>query len=165
MTTGVLPATASRPALPVMLVGSQRSGGVGDQDVEAIHAGNGSLLWSSTALNQWTYSVALQPVVPGTGGELRRGAAGFGGPFSGHAAGAPPPPPLELGFWADAGSSASAPDWTMVIPNSTQNSGIGPPKAVFSARPAAKPASRSVRRALLMPQVNPGSRYRCGKRN
>ena len=29
------------------------------------------------------------------------------------------------------------------------------PKALF--------ASRSVRRALLMLQVNPGSRYRCGK--
>ena len=27
-----------------------------------------------------------------------------------------------------------------------------------------KSASRSSRRALLMPQVNPGSRYRCGKR-
>ena len=27
-----------------------------------------------------------------------------------------------------------------------------------------KPASRSLRRALLMPQVNTGSRYRCGKR-
>ena len=27
-----------------------------------------------------------------------------------------------------------------------------------------KPASRSLRRALLMPQVNTGSLYRCGKR-
>ena len=32
------------------------------------------------------------------------------------------------------------------------------------ARPAAHSfASRSVRRALLTPRVNPGSRYRCGK--
>ena len=31
------------------------------------------------------------------------------------------------------------------------------------ARPAANFASRSLRRALLMPQVNPGSRYRCGR--
>ena len=30
------------------------------------------------------------------------------------------------------------------------------------ARPAPKFASRSLRRALLMPQVNPGSLYRCG---
>ena len=29
----------------------------------------------------------------------------------------------------------------------------------------AQPASRSLRRALLTPQVNPGSRYHCGKRN
>ena len=34
------------------------------------------------------------------------------------------------------------------------------------ARPAQTPfASRSVRRPLLMPQVNPGSLYRCGKRD
>ena len=29
----------------------------------------------------------------------------------------------------------------------------------------AKSAPRSLRRALLMPQVNPGSLYRCGKRS
>ena len=32
------------------------------------------------------------------------------------------------------------------------------------ARPAAESASHSVRRALLIPLVNPGSLYRCGKR-
>ena len=32
------------------------------------------------------------------------------------------------------------------------------------ARPAAKPASRSVPRALLTPALNPGSLYRRGKR-
>ena len=32
------------------------------------------------------------------------------------------------------------------------------------ARPAAKSASRSSRHALLMPRVNTGSLYRCGKR-
>ena len=32
------------------------------------------------------------------------------------------------------------------------------------ARPAAESASHSLRRALLMPLVNPGSLYRCGKR-
>ena len=87
MTTGVLPATASRAALPVMLIGSQRSGGTGDEDVEAIHARNGSLFWSSTDLKQWSYSVALQPEVASkTAGETQRGVAGFGCPFSGHAA-------------------------------------------------------------------------------
>ena len=34
----------------------------------------------------------------------------------------------------------------------------------LQARPRAKPASRSFRRALLTPQVNTGSLYRCGKR-
>ena len=36
---------------------------------------------------------------------------------------------------------------------------------LLNARPAPSPsfASRSVRRALLVPQANPGSRYRCGK--
>ena len=37
---------------------------------------------------------------------------------------------------------------------------------VIKGRPVMpKPASHSSRRALLMPQVNPGSRYRCGKSN
>ena len=35
---------------------------------------------------------------------------------------------------------------------------------IHVARPQQKIASRSLRRALLMPQVNPGSLYRCGKR-
>ena len=61
--TGVLPATPSRAALPVVLIGSQRSGGTGDEDVEAIHARSGSVFWSSSALKQWSYSVALQPEV------------------------------------------------------------------------------------------------------
>lgn len=128
---GVLPATSSRGALPVMLIGSQ---GIGDEEVEVIHPRNGSLLWSSTALKQWTYTVALQPVVMSAtgGGELQRGVAGFGCSFSGHAKGTPPPPPLKLGFWPDAGGSASAPSWQVVIPNSTQNSGVGPPKVHFS---------------------------------
>ena len=40
-------------------------------------------------------------------------------------------------------------------------------RARASAETKARPApfaSRSLRRALLMPQVNPGSLYRCGKR-
>ena len=38
-------------------------------------------------------------------------------------------------------------------------------KAAIAAGPSrAKSAPRSLRRALLMPQANPGSRYRCGKR-
>ena len=40
------------------------------------------------------------------------------------------------------------------------------PKTTFAYKDMARPApfaSRSARRALLMPQVNPGSLYRCGK--
>ena len=36
--------------------------------------------------------------------------------------------------------------------------------AEAEARPAAQSAPHSLRRALLMPWVNAGSRYRCGKR-
>ena len=32
------------------------------------------------------------------------------------------------------------------------------------ARPEHSPRARSLRRALLMPQANPGSLYRCGQR-
>ena len=44
--------------------------------------------------------------------------------------------------------------------------GVGPPAGATRGRPVARPnASRSARRALLPPQVDPGSCYRCGKGN
>jgi hypothetical protein len=139
VTTGALPASPARAAVPVLLTGSQFTS---DEDVEAIHARTGELFWGSTALEQWTYGVALQPVVSAPAPaappsvysteQLQRGVAAFGCPFSAHAKGTPPPPPCELGFWQDAGGSSSAPNWKMVIPNSTQNAGHGPPEVVFS---------------------------------
>ena len=52
------------------------------------------------------------------------------------------------GLWSGAGGPASG-----ILPLYTPSNG---PSSRHSA-------SRSVRRALLMPQVNAGSRYRCGK--
>ena len=62
--------------------------------------------------------------------------------------GPPPPPPLPVG----------AVDLTVHTDATTHqisNLSMGPSRA--------KSAPRSLRRALLMPQVNPGSLYRCGK--
>ena len=52
-------------------------------------------------------------------------------------------------------------------PGCTRDDGSGEFRELPKARPAQTPsfASRSVRRALLMPQVHPGSLYRCGKIN
>ena len=47
----------------------------------------------------------------------------------------------------------------------TRGGAQGKPEVVLTARPAQQTAPRSVQRALSTPQVNPGSRYRCGKGN
>lgn len=133
--TGLLPRSPSARAQPVLVTGSQFTS---DEDVEAIHARTGELFWSSTALAEWTYAVALQPVVAlgsyhatnatsTPAATLQRGVAAFGCPY-----GCPscPPAPCELGFWGDAGSADSAPNWKMTIPNSTN--GDNPPTVDFS---------------------------------
>ena len=51
-----------------------------------------------------------------------------------------------------------------VEPPSARPAGAGCATHAGTARPQAKSASRSSRRALLTPRVNPGSLYRCGKR-
>jgi hypothetical protein len=143
--TGMLPAAGpSAPPRPILITGSQFTS---DEDIEAIHARTGDLFWSSTALAQWTYAVALQPVVAAaaaaeqkkgggttdfngnstTTAASRRGVAGFGCPF---ACPSCPYAPCELGFWADGASASSAPTWKMKIDNSTQSH--GPPFVSFS---------------------------------
>ena len=107
---------------PALFAGSQYTS---DQSVSSVDMQSGKLLWSSTALGQWTYGVALSPVHSGDG---TRALATFGCPFDPEQA---PVAPCELGFWKNATNGTLS--WRMPIPGAEVSASHGPPFISFSA--------------------------------
>jgi outer membrane protein assembly factor BamB len=109
---------------PLVATGSQFTS---DQDVSALHARTGEAFWSSTAMDEWTYGVALQPRLPADPSRPSVGLVAFGCPFAPSGI----PPPCVLGFWKDATKGKLA--WKAPLLGSALNPGVGPPTVFFSA--------------------------------
>ena len=110
-------------ALPLVASGSEY---VSDQDVSVLHARSGKTFWSSTAMQEWTYGVALQPVAADPSYQTV-GLVAFGCPF--FASGIPPP--CVLGFWQDA--TVGNLTWKTTLEGATLGASSGPPSVFFSA--------------------------------
>ena len=110
-------------ALPLVASGSEF---LSDQDVSVLHARSGKTFWSSTAMQEWTYGVALQPVAADPNYQTV-GLVAFGCPF--FASGIPPP--CVLGFWQDA--TVGNLTWKTTLEGATLGASSGPPSVFFSA--------------------------------
>lgn len=111
-------------AVPLVAAGSEYTS---DQDVSALHARTGKAFWSSTAMQEWTYGVALQPQLPADPSRPAIGLVAFGCPF--FASGIPPP--CVLGFWKDATDGNLT--WKAPLDGATLSAAHGPPGVFFSA--------------------------------
>jgi hypothetical protein len=109
-------------ALPLVASGSEY---ISDQDVSVLHADTGEPFWSSTAMQEWTYGVALQPLTADPTSSV--GLVAFGCPF--FASGIPPP--CVLGFWKDATKGNLT--WKVPLDGATLSASSGPPSVHFSA--------------------------------
>ena len=117
-------ASSGGAALPLVATGSEYTS---DQDVSALHARTGELFWSSTEMGEWTYGVALQPLLPADASRPTVGLVAFGCPF--FASGIPPP--CVLGFWEDATKGNLT--WKAPLEGATLGAAHGPPSVFFSA--------------------------------
>jgi hypothetical protein len=105
-------------ATPLIATGSQYTD---DPSASSLHAKTGQPFWSSAALGEWTYGVALQ-LAPA------KGLAAFGCPFDPEQA---PVAPCEVGFWPDATKNTLA--WKRAIPGAEVSASHGPPFVGFSS--------------------------------
>ena len=127
-------ASSGGAALPLVATGSEYTS---DQDVSALHARTGELFWSSTEMGEWTYGVALQPLLPADASRPTVGLVAFGCPF--FASGIPPP--CVLGFWEDATKGNLT--WKAPLEGATLGAAHGPPETTGRRRQVAPGRSPS----------------------
>ena len=117
-----------------------------DQSVSSLNAQTGKVLWTSTALAQWTYGVAVssEDAAPPC-------IAAFGCAFDTERT---PVPPCELGLWRNTSDGASL-AWKMPIADAELGAGSGPPYVAFT------PDGKSIVATFIdhNSTTNPGAEY------